>query len=103
MVYITHVHGNITIGPRALYPGDDLELPPALEPIEAMFSALDGLCLAALFLCALDPMTPFARCFVLAVLLFLFGVASFNFWLMLIGLAIFWLQVLYCGWKIINS
>ena len=47
-------------------------------------------------------MTTFAKWFVLAVVLFLFGVVSVNFWLMLTGIAILGLQALYCGWKIIN-
>lgn len=48
-------------------------------------------------------MTPFAQWFALAVVLFLFGVAAVNFWLMLIAIAILGLQTLYCGWKLINS
>ena len=48
-------------------------------------------------------MTPYARWFVLTLLLSGFGFLSVNFWMMLAGLAIFCLQVLYCGWRIINS
>lgn len=47
-------------------------------------------------------MSPYARWFVLAWVLFGFGVLSFNIWLMLAGIAIFGLQTLYYGWKIIN-
>lgn len=47
-------------------------------------------------------MTPFAQWFVLAVVLFLFGVVAVNFWLMLTAIAILGLQFFYYGWKLIN-
>lgn len=47
-------------------------------------------------------MTPFMQWYVLALVLFLFGVVSVNVWLILAGLAVLGLQTVYYTWKLIN-